>query len=155
MSQDEKNVWWIKEQWPNTSLNGVLPKFITSTGGMLKSSRTEEMYAITWTSTIQQGFELPTGGAALMNEGENIMYFARKEQCLSLSRDLKRFKPKIIDYKIYRITPNAEPLQVHPVDENFSEKMLKTRKQVNTNMRKTGDNPSPHTTKFTTKNTYD
>ena len=29
-------------------------------------------------------FEMPTGGAAIMKDGPNLVYFARKEQCLAL-----------------------------------------------------------------------
>ena len=68
----------------STALTGQLPQFIGSTGGLLNSAETEEKYAITWSSNADQAFELPTGGAAMMNSGENIMYFARKEQCLAL-----------------------------------------------------------------------
>ena len=67
-----------------SALNGQLPQFIGSTGGLLNAAETEEKYAITWTSNSAQAFELPTGGAAMMNSGENVMYFARKEQCLAL-----------------------------------------------------------------------
>ena len=89
-----------------TALNGQLPQHIASTGGLLNSAETEEKYAITWTSKTEQAFELPTGGAALMNSGENLMYFARKEQCLALGTQLRtKFKPRIEDYKIYRIYP--------------------------------------------------
>jgi photosystem I subunit 2 len=44
---------------------------------------------------------MPIGGAAIMRLGENLLYLARKEQCLALGRQLRTFK--IIDYKIYRI----------------------------------------------------
>ena len=44
-----------------TALNGQLPQFIGSTGGLLNSAETEEKYAITWTSNSAQAFELPTG----------------------------------------------------------------------------------------------
>ena len=67
-----------------SALTGQLPQYIGSTGGLLNSAETEEKYAITWTSKSEQAFELPTGGAAVMSSGENIMYFARKEQCLAL-----------------------------------------------------------------------
>ena len=70
------------------ALKGNLPQNIGSTGGLLNSAETEEKYAITWTSKKSQAFELPTGGAAMMNEGQNIMYFARKEQCLALGTQL-------------------------------------------------------------------
>ncbi|OOV34282.1 Photosystem I reaction center subunit II, partial [Candidatus Synechococcus spongiarum LMB bulk10E] len=32
-------------------LNGQLPAYLGSTGGLLDSAETEEKYAITWTST--------------------------------------------------------------------------------------------------------
>ena len=98
-----------------SALNGQLPQYIGSTGGLLNSAETEEKYAITWTSSAAQAFELPTGGAAMMNEGENIMYFARKEQCLALGTQLRtKFKPRIEDYKIYRIFPGGDTEFLHP-----------------------------------------
>ena len=65
------------------TLVGQFPKHIGSTGGLLNSAETEEKYAIVWKSSKEQAFELPTGGAAIMHEGDNLMYFARKEQCLA------------------------------------------------------------------------
>jgi len=59
-------------------LVGKFPKHIGSTGGLLNSAETEEKYAICWNSSKEQAFELPTGGAAVMNEGDNIMYFLGK-----------------------------------------------------------------------------
>ena len=50
-----------------SALNGQLPQNIGSTGGLLNSAETEEKYAITWTSSIAQVFELPTGGAATVS----------------------------------------------------------------------------------------
>ena len=58
------------------TLVGQFPKHIGSTGGLLNSAETEEKYAISWNSSKEQAFELPTGGAAVMNEGDNLMYFA-------------------------------------------------------------------------------
>ncbi len=85
-------------------LKGKLPKFGGSTGGLLSKAEREEKYAITWTSKTEQVFEMPTGGAAIMNAGENLLYLARKEQCLALGTQLRtKFKPRIQDYKIYRI----------------------------------------------------
>ena len=84
------------------TLVGQLPKHIGSTGGLLNSAETEEKYAIVWKSSKEQAFELPTGGAAIMHEGDNLMYFARKEQCLALGTQLRAFKPRIEDFKIYR-----------------------------------------------------
>ena len=97
-----------------TALNGQLPQHIASTGGLLNSAETEEKYAITWTSKTEQAFELPTGGAALMNSGENLMYFARKEQCLALGTQLRtKFKPRIEDYKICLLYTSPSPRDVH------------------------------------------
>ena len=59
------------------TLVGQFPKHIGSTGGLLNSAETEEKYAIVWKSSKEQAFELPTGGAAIMHEGDNLMYFAR------------------------------------------------------------------------------
>jgi photosystem I subunit 2 len=35
---------------------------------------------------------MPTGGAAIMRNGENLLYLARKEQCLALGTQLRTFK---------------------------------------------------------------
>ena len=53
------------------------PKHIGSTVGLLNSAETEAKYVIVWKSSKEQAFELPTGGAAVMHEGDNLMYFAR------------------------------------------------------------------------------
>ena len=60
------------------------PTFGGSTGGWLRAAETEEKYAITWTSKKEQVFEMPTSGAAIMQSGENLLYLAKKEQCLAL-----------------------------------------------------------------------
>ena len=139
-----------------TALSGQLPKYIGSTGGLLNSAETEEKYAITWTSPSSQAFELPTGGAAEMNAGENIMYFARKEQCLALGTQLRtKFKPRIEDYKIYRIYPGGDTEFLHPKDGVFPEKVNEGRTIVGHNSRTIGANPNPATLKFTGKNTFD
>jgi len=92
-----------------TELSGKAPKFGGSTGGLLAKADLEEKYAITWTSSKEQVFEMPTGGAAIMNEGENLLYLARKEHALALGTQFRtKFKPKIEDYKIYRIYPSGE-----------------------------------------------
>ena len=62
-------------------LPGTLPKHIGSTGGLLNSAETEEKYAITWTSKTSQVFELPTGGAAVMHEGDNLMCLINVDAC--------------------------------------------------------------------------
>jgi photosystem I subunit 2 len=138
-----------------TVLKGKLPKYLGSTGGLLNSAETEEKYAITWSSTTAQAFELPTGGAAEMNEGENLMYFARKEQCLALGTQLRTFKPRIQDYKVYRIFPGGETEFLHPKDGEFPEKVKEGRSMVGHNSRRIGENPNPSSLKFSGRNTYD
>ena len=141
---------------PATALKGQLPKFIGSTGGLLNSAETEEKYAITWTSTAGQAFELPTGGAAEMHEGENLMYFARKEQCLALGTQLRtKFKPRIEDFKIYRIYPGGDTEFLHPKDGVFPEKVNEGRAIVGHNARRIGANPNPASLKFSGKATHE
>jgi photosystem I subunit II len=138
------------------NLTGTMPKFGGSTGGLLTKAAVEEKYAITWTSDKEQVFEMPTGGAATMNEGENLMYFARKEQCLALSRQFKtKFKPKIVDYKIYRVLPNGETTYLHPADGVMPEKVNEGRGYSGKKERRIGENPNPATIKFSGKETYE
>jgi photosystem I subunit 2 len=52
-------------------------------GGWLQAAETEEKYVMTWTNsrnkTVEENiFEMPTGGAAIMKQGPNLVYFARK-----------------------------------------------------------------------------
>ena len=88
------------------------PIFEGSTGGWLRSAIEEEKYAIVWNSPKENTFEMPTGGAAKMRLGDNLVYFARKEQCLALGSQLRTFK--ITNYKIYRIFPTGEVNFIHP-----------------------------------------
>ena len=50
---------------------------------------------MTWTNNRKKPaqedniFEMPTGGAAIMKQGPNLVYFARKEQCLALGKQLR------------------------------------------------------------------
>ena len=139
-----------------STLSGQLPQFIGSTGGLLNAAETEEKYAITWTSSSAQAFELPTGGAAMMSQGENIMYFARKEQCLALGTQLRtKFKPRIEDYKIYRIFPGGDTEFLHPSDGVFPEKVNEGRQMVGHNPRRIGENTNPANIKFSGRNTFD
>ncbi len=137
------------------TLIGQFPKYIGSTGGLLNSAEKEEKYAICWNSSKEQPFELPTGGAAIMHEGDNMMYFARKEQCLALGTQLRAFKPRIENFKIYRIFPGGDIEFLHPKDGVFPEKVNEGREQVGHNPRRIGENPNPAGLKFTTKNTFD
>jgi photosystem I subunit II len=137
-------------------LTGKTPKFGGSTGGLLTKADVEEKYAITWTSGKEQVFEMPTGGAAVMNQGENIMYLARKEQCLALGGQFRtKFKPKIEDYKIYRVYPSGEIQYLHPADGVFPEKVNQGRAFVGKIDRKIGNNPEPATIKFSGKKPYE
>jgi len=139
-----------------TELTGKTPKFGGSTGGLLSAAEREEKYAITWTSSKEQVFEMPTGGAAIMNEGENLLYFARKEQCLALGTQLRTvFKPKIQDYKIYRVFPNGEIQYLHPADGVFPEKVNEGRAFNGKVDRRIGQNPEPAKLKFSGKAPYE
>jgi photosystem I subunit II len=139
-----------------TELTGQTPIFGGSTGGLLSKANEEEKYAITWTSTKEQVFEMPTGGAATMREGENLLYLARKEQCIALGGQFRtKFKPRIEDYKIYRIYPSGETQYLHPADGVFPEKVNAGREAVGSIPRAIGSNPQPAAVKFTGKKTYD
>ncbi len=135
-------------------LSGKTPKFGGSTGGLLTKADTEEKYAITWTSPKEQPFEMPTGGTAIMHQGENLLYLARKEYGIFLGGQQLR-KMKINDYKIYRIYPNGEIQYIHPADGVFPEKVNKGRDKVRYVDRNIGNNPSPAQLKFSGTKTYD
>merc|ERR1711981_708005 len=109
------------------------------------AAETEEKYAITWTSKKEQIFEMPTSGAAIMQKGENLLYLAKKEQCLALGTQLRTLF-KISDYKIYRIFPNSEVQYLHPKDGRIG---------VGNVGYSIGKNPQPVNVKFTGKTTFD
>ncbi len=111
-------------------------------------------YAITWTSPKEQVFEMPTGGAAIMRQSENLLYLARKEQCLALSTQLKT-SFKITDFKIYRIFPSGEVQYLHPKDGVFPEKVNAGRVGVGNVSHSIGKNLNPSEIKFTTKSFSD
>lgn len=146
----------FREKFMTEALTGQTPIFGGSTGGLLSAAEEEEKYAITWTSSKEQVFEMPTGGAATMRQGENLLYLARKEQCLALGAQLRtKFKPRIEDYKIYRVFPNGELQYLHPADGVFPEKVNQGREKVGAVPRNIGSNPEPAAVKFTGKKTYD
>ena len=126
------------------------PTFEGSTGGWLRAAEIEEKYAITWTSPKEQVFEMPTGGAAIMRKGENLLYLARKEQCLALATQVKT-SFKITDYKIYRIFPSGEVQYLHPKDGVFPEKVNAGRVGVGNVSHSIGKNLNPAQVKFTNK----
>ncbi|MFY7803847.1 MAG: photosystem I reaction center subunit II PsaD [Limnoraphis robusta] len=137
-------------------LTGKPPIFGGSTGGLLTKAQVEEKYAITWTSSKEQVFEMPTGGAAIMNEGENLLYLSRKEQCLALGAQFRtKFKPKIDDFKIYRIYPNGDMEYLHPKDGVFPEKVNEGRDFYGKIERNIGSNPDPAQLKFSGKAPYE
>jgi photosystem I subunit 2 len=135
------------------NLQTFSPIFGGSTGGWLRAAEIEEKYVITWTSPKEQIFEMPTGGAAIMLVGENLLYLARKEQCLALGTQLRSFK--INDYKIYRLFPSGEIQYLHPKDGVFPEKVNPGRLAVGSRNFSIGKNPNPTTTKFSGKNTFE
>ncbi|KAH7277847.1 hypothetical protein KP509_38G011300 [Ceratopteris richardii] len=129
------------------------PIFGGSTGGLLRKAQVEEFYVITWESPKEQIFELPTGGAAIMRSGPNLLKLARKEQCLALGTKLRsKFK---INYQFYRVFPNGEVQYLHPKDGVYPEKVNAGRKGVGQNFRSIGENANPVAVKFTGKNTFD
>ncbi|MGJ5632002.1 photosystem I reaction center subunit II PsaD [Nostoc edaphicum] len=136
------------------TLSGQTPLFAGSTGGLLNKAQVEEKYAITWTSPKEQVFELPTGGAAVMRKGENLLYIARKEYGIFLGGQQLR-KLKITDYKVYRILPNGETTLIHPADGVFPEKVNEGREKVRYVPRSIGQNPNPSQLKFSGKATHD
>ncbi len=136
------------------TLTGQTPIFGGHTGGLLTKADREEKYAITWTSPKEQVFEMPTGGAAVMRQGDNLLYLARKEYCIALGGQQLRAKFKINNYKIYRIFPDGEIQYLHPKDGVFPEKVNAGRPYVGKIDRNIGDNPDPAKVKFSGKTTY-
>lgn len=138
---------------PQLDPNTPSPIFGGSTGGLLRKAQVEEFYVITWESPKEQVFEMPTGGAAIMREGPNLLKLARKEQCLALGTRL-RSKYKI-NYQFYRVFPNGEVQYLHPKDGVYPEKVNPGRQGVGVNLRSIGKNVNPIEVKFTGKQVYD
>ncbi|KDP21451.1 hypothetical protein JCGZ_21922 [Jatropha curcas] len=138
---------------PELDPNTPSPIFSGSTGGLLRKAQVEEFYVITWDSPKEQIFEMPTGGAAIMRQGPNLLKLARKEQCLALGTRL-RSKYKI-KYQFYRVFPNGEVQYLHPKDGVYPEKVNPGRQGVGLNFRSIGKNVSPIEVKFTGKQVYD
>lgn len=84
---------------------------------------------------------MPTGGAAIMRSGKNLLKLARKEQCLALLSQLKsKFK---VGGQFYRIFPNGEVQYLHPKDGVNPEKVNAGRPLVNVPGRRIGENVNP------------
>lgn len=125
------------------------PIFGGSTGGLLRKAQVEEFYVITWNSAKEQIFEMPTGGAAIMRKGPNLLKLARKEQCLALTTQLRtkfKFEPCF-----YRVFPDGKVQYLHPADGVYPEKVNAGRIGENQNMRRIGENVNPIKVKFTGK----
>jgi len=140
----------------NNTINFKMPSptFGGSTGGWLRSAEIEEKYAITWNTEKPNIFEMPTGGSAIMAQGDNLLYLAKKEQCLALSRQLlNTFKIK--NFKIYRIFPNGEVQYLHPKDGVSPEKVNEGRIGIGNIKHNIGANKNPIDKKFTNEGTYE
>jgi photosystem I subunit 2 len=142
------------------STNIYFPEFGGSTGGWLQAAETEEKYVMTWSNGNKNSeveaniFEMPTGGAAIMKQGPNLVYFARKEQCLALGKQL-RTKFKINDYRVFRLFPSGEVQFIHPKDGVFPEKVNAGRVAVGKREFSIGKNPNPASMKFTGTASYE
>jgi photosystem I subunit 2 len=141
------------------NFDSYFPEFGGSTGGWLQAAEIEEKYVITWTNnrkttTSEENiFELPTGGAAIMRQGPNLIYFARKEQCLALGKQLKT-SFKINDYRIFRLFPSGEIQFIHPKDGIFPEKVNEGRIAIGKQEFSIGKNPNPGSIKFMGTTSY-
>ena len=140
--------------------NNYFPEFGGSTGGWLQSAENEEKYIITWTNDRKKvnpednTFELPTGGAAIMKQGPNLVYFAKKEQGLALGKQL-RADFKINDYRIFRLLPSGEIQFIHPKDGVFPEKVNEGRIAIGKREFSIGKNPNPASIKFSGTPTFE
>jgi photosystem I subunit 2 len=114
---------------------------------------------MTWTNSrnktaVEENiFEMPTGGAAIMKQGPNLVYFARKEQCLALGSQL-RAKFKINDY---RVLDYCQVVRFNLFIRKmvFSEKVNEGRVAVGKREFSIGKNPNPASIKFTGTSTFD
>eukprot|EP00210_Caulerpa_lentillifera_P007284 g6963.t2 len=126
---------------PNLDPSTPSPIFGGSTGGLLRKAQVEEFYVITWEGKKEQIFEMPTGGAAIMRKGPNLLKLARKEQCLALTTQLRtKFK---IEPCFYRVFPSGEVQYLHPKDGVYPEKVNAGRENANFNARRIGENSDP------------
>jgi photosystem I subunit 2 len=89
-----------------------------------------------------------------MRQGPNLVYFARKEQCLALGKQL-RSDFKINDYRIFRLLPSGEIQFLHPKDGVFPEKVNEGRISVAKREFSIGKNVNPGSLKFTGISSYE
>merc|ERR1712113_746131 len=134
---------------PNLDANSPSPIFGGSLGGLMNKAKYEEFYVITWNAKKEEIFEMPTGGAAIMRQGPNLLKLARKEQCLALTTRLRtKFKTNAC---FYRVLPSGEVQYLHPADGVYPEKVNKGRKGSSQNMCRIGQNAQPAVLKFSSK----
>ena len=84
---------------------------------------------------------MPTGGAAIMRKGPNLLKLAKKEQCLALTTQLRnkfKFTPCF-----YRVFPDGTVEYLHPKDGVYPEKVNAGRAGENQNFRRIGENVNP------------
>merc|ERR1712039_710698 len=120
--------------------------YMGAAGGYMSRS-TKERHAITWTAKEEALIEFPTGVAAMMNKGENLAYFRKKEQCIAVGKALR--KMKIENYKVYRIARDGTVQFMHPADGVFPEKVNKGRVQVNGRPFNIGQSPKTVELRYT------
>ena len=95
----------------------------------------------TWEAKKEQIFEMPTGGAAIMRKGPNLLKVAKKEQALFLTTQLRnKFK---LEPCFYRVFPDGKVQYLHPNDGVYPEKVNAGRVLQNCNMRRIGQNVDP------------
>jgi len=119
----------------------------------LENHQVEEFYVLTWEAKKEQIFEMPTGGAAIMRKGPNLLKLARKEQCMALVTTFRA--KKIANGCIYRVFPSGEVQYLHPKDGVYPEKVNAGRVGANQNMRSIGKNTNPVNVKFQGQGTFD
>jgi len=143
--QETPKGWKVPElnpDWPS-------PIFGGSTGGLLRKAQVEEFYVITWEAKKEAIFEMPTGGAAIMRSGPNLLKLARKEQCLALETTLRsKFR---LSPSFYRVFPDATVEYLHPKDGVYPEKVNPGRELVNCIQAPIGANAQPFKVKFSGK----
>ena len=99
------------------------------------------LQVITWEAAKEQIFEMPTGGAAIMRKGPNLLKLAKKEQALALTTQFRtKFK---ISPCFYRVFPDGKVQYLHPADGVYPEKVNAGRVGVNQNFRSIGQNVNP------------
>jgi photosystem I subunit 2 len=122
------------------------PLYAGATDGYFARA-TRERHAMTWTGPKEVRFEMPTGGFAYMNKGENLCYFRKKEQCIALTKNLRKLK--ISDIKIYRIKKDGTVIFMHPLDGIWPENVTTGRPLINWRPFASSGNPQPAELKWT------